>query len=175
MFSDEEIIDLRPQRNHTAVLRILHEAVRLNQALATGATGAVDVSLNDALEAATRRATHDHLVVVISDLAGANEDTQRVATELSAHNDVLIVAVYDPLGAALQTRPGMIASTAQGSMRLPSGAEFPAAFRKAFVDRLDEWREIFHVLRVPVLPISTVELPVRQLRDLFGQHLSTSR
>jgi len=175
LFSDEEIIDLRPQRSQTAVLRILHEVVRLNQALTTNAPGAVNVSLNAALESAARRATHDHLIIVISDLDGADENTQRLATELAAHNDVLIVAVYDPLGATLQSRPGMVAATAQGSVSLPTGAAFPAAFRKVFADRLDEWREIFHALRVPVLPLSTVAAPAQQLRDLFGQHFSTTQ
>ena len=71
-------------------LRLLHEVVRLNQALAGKRrlrTG--DVTLNQALEAALRRAKHDHLVVLISDLDGADDETQRLATLLAAHNDVL--------------------------------------------------------------------------------------
>jgi len=175
VFNENEIVDQRPQRNQTAVLRILHEVVRLNQLLATSHRHSGAVGLNDALTAAARRANHDHLVVVISDLDGADEETQRLATQLAAHNDVLIVAVYDPLGAALQNQPGMVAATPQGPLRLSGDSAFPAAFQRVFTERLDRWRDIFHALRVPVLPISTTESPSEQLRDLFGQHILTAR
>ena len=170
VFNDEELIDLRPQRSQTAGLRLLHEVVRMNQALAEHSEQPATVTLNHALEAAVRRATHDHLVVLISDLDGANDDTRRLATTLAAHNDVLIVAVYDPLGASLHNHPGMIASTPEGAVSLPAGNDFPAAFTQAFAARLDEWRGIFQALRVPLLPIATTESPSQQLRDLFGQH-----
>lgn len=170
VFNDEELIDLRPQRSQTAGLRLLHEVVRMNQALAEHSDQPPTVTINQALEAAVRRATHDHLVVLISDLDGANEETRRLATTLAAHNDVLIVVVYDPLGASLHNRPGMIASTPDGALSLPAGTDFPAAFTQAFAARLDEWRGIFQALRVPLLPIATTESPSQQLRDLFGQH-----
>lgn len=175
VFNENEIVDQRPQRNQSAVLRILHEVVRLNQALATSHRHSGAVSLNHALEAAARRANHDHLVVVISDLDGADDETQRLTTQLAAHNDVLIVAVYDPLGATLQNHPGMVAATPQGPLRLSTDSAFPAAFQRVFSERLEQWRDIFHALRVPVLPISTTESPSEQLRDLFGQHFARVR
>ena len=168
VFNDSEIIDLRPQRSQNGVLRLLHEVVRLNHALTEDTPHSGEVTINQALKAAVRRATHDHLVVVISDLDGANEDTRRLATQLAAHNDVIIVAVYDPLGASLQNQHGMVAATAQGPVALPTGGAFPDEFQRAFAERLDEWRGIFRALRVPVLPISTATPPAQQLRDLFG-------
>ena len=175
VFNDQEIVNLRPQRSQTAVLRILHEIVRHNQALAEGPGVDQTVTLNQALETAARRATHDHLVVVISDLDGANEHTQRLATQLAAHNDVLIAAIYDPLGASLQNHPGMIAATAEGHITLPADQQFPAHFRRAFTSVLDEWRAIFQGIRVPVLPVSTAQSPARQLRELFGQPFSSDK
>lgn len=173
VFNEEEIVDLRPQRSQTAVLRLLHEVVRLNKRLAVPAppaeSGSAGVTVNEVLEAAIRRANHDHLVVIISDLDGANEETQRLATRLAAHNDVLMVAVYDPLGASLQNQRGMVASTSEGTIELPEGSSFPERFRQAFANRLDEWRDIFQALQVPVIPISTASPPAEQLRDLFGQ------
>ena len=108
--------------------------------------------------------------VVISDLDGADQDTRRLATRLAAHNDVIIVATYDPLGASLQNQQGMIAATQEGKIALPADRSFPEEFQRAFAKRLDQWREIFRALRVPVLPISTATPPAEQLRDLFGQH-----
>jgi len=171
VFNENEIVELRPHRSQTRVLRLLHEVVRFNQALAATqpATGAV--SLNQAVEAALRLAKHDHLVVLITDLDGADAETQRLATQLAPHNDVLIVATYDPLGASLQGCPGMLAADRGGRLEIPSGAAFENYFQQAFAQRLDEWTEIFRALRVPVLPISAAEPAADQLRTLFGQKL----
>lgn len=173
VFNDREMVDLVPHRSQTRVLRLLHEVVRLNRLLATDPAEPTpgQVTLNDALEAAQRRAVHDYLVVLISDLDGADETTQRLATGLSAHNDVLVVGIYDPLGASLQVQPGMIAVDRGVPCELPVGAAFADSFRKAFEHRLDHWMEIFRGLRVPVIPISAAASPARQLRDLFGAHL----
>jgi uncharacterized protein (DUF58 family) len=171
VFNEREIIDLPPHRSQSNVLRLLHEVSRMNHELAASPPPAGKVTIDDALEAALRRAKHDHLVVIISDLDGAGPQTESLATRLAAHNDVIVIAIYDPLGASLQARPGMIAATPQGHLALhPSGA-FATAFQQAFAERLDDWQQIFRKLRVPVLPISTATPPAAQLRDLFGQHL----
>ena len=173
VFNEAEIVDIRPHRSETQVLRLLHEVVRLNQALAAKEAISGKVTLNHALEAALRRATHDHLVVLISDLDGANEETQRLVTLIAAHNDMLAVAIYDPLGASLQPQPGMFVAAGDDRLSLPLEASFPAAFQRAFAQRLEEWTEILRALRVPILPISAAEPPADQLRTLFGQHLAT--
>jgi uncharacterized protein (DUF58 family) len=173
VFNDGELVDLVPHRSQTRVLRLLHEVVRLNQLLVEqpDRQTAPQVSLNEALEAATRRAAHDHLVVLISDLDGADETTKRLATGLAAHNDVLIVGIYDPLGASLQVQPGMTVVDRGATYELPTGTAFADSFRLAFEARLDQWMEIFRALRVPVIPLSAASSPVEQLRDLFGAHL----
>jgi uncharacterized protein (DUF58 family) len=170
-FNDHELIDLRPHRSQTRVVRLLSEVARLNHALAGAAsTAPARVTLNQALDTARRRATHDHLLVLISDLDGADDETHRLATLLAAHNDVLIVAIYDPLGASLQGRPGMVAIDRGATYAVPAGPAFATSFQQAFAARLDQWREVFRALRVPVLPISTAASPVDQLRELFGAH-----
>lgn len=168
VFNENEIVEIRPHRSQTRVLRLLHEVVRLNQMLASPRPPTGEVTINQAVEGALRLAKHDHLIVLMSDLDGADAETERLATELAPHNDLLIVAVYDPLGASLQGHPGMMAADRGGRLAIPSGAAFADAFQQAFSRRLDEWTEIFRALRVPVLPISTVEPVADQLRALFG-------
>jgi uncharacterized protein (DUF58 family) len=170
VFNDDEIIDLRPHRSQTRVLRLLHEVVRHNQLLAAPpASEPSRVTLNHALEAASRRAQHDHLVVIISDLDGADEQTHRLATLLAAHNDVLVVGIYDPLGASLRGRAGMLATDRGATYAIPAGAAFADAFQRVFAAHIDQWRELFRTLRVPVIPISTAVPAAQQLRELFGQ------
>lgn len=168
VFNESGISEFRPHRSETRVLAILHELVRMNRRLAD-ALPAGDVTLNQALEAALRIAHHDHLVILISDLDGADERTEELATRIAAHNDIIVVAVFDPLGAVLTPRPGMVAATPGGRVRLPADPGFPPAFRRAFQRLLDRWTGIFRSLRVPVLPVSTASSAAGQLRDLFGR------
>ncbi|QDT02646.1 hypothetical protein K227x_10240 [Rubripirellula lacrimiformis] len=126
------------------------------------------VGLNDVLEHVVRIAKHDHLVVVISDLDGADSQTQKLATNLSAHNDVLIIAVYDPLGYSLSGSPGMVASDRGRTWHIPESGGFPQHFEDTFQRRLDHWKTIFQSLRVPVLPLSTHLPAAEQIRNLLG-------
>lgn len=175
VFNDHEIVDLRPHRSQTRVLRLLHEVVRLNQMLAeqpgNDTAHPTEAMLNQSLEAVLRRAKHDHLVVLISDLDSADEETERLATQIAAHNDMLVVGIYDPLGASLTGRPGMTARDRGVDFAIPTTTAFATAFQQAFAARLDQWTQIFRALRVPVLPISTALPPSEQLRDLFGARL----
>jgi uncharacterized protein (DUF58 family) len=168
VFGETEQLELAPHRSRNRVLRLLHEIARLNRGLAAAPGTNAPVTLNAALEAALRHKAHDQLVVLISDLDGADARTEQLATELAAHNDVLVIAIYDPLGSALVARPGMIADLGDGYCQLPLDPQFPAAFRREFERLAGEWTRVFHALRVPVLPVSAAESPVEQLRSLFG-------
>lgn len=170
VFNEAEVVELRPHRSQTSVLRFLHETVRLNQTLETQSKIEGETTLNNAMEIATRKAVHDYLVVLISDLDGVDERTERLATTLAAHNDVLVVAVYDPLGASLVAQDGMLAFDRGNVWELPTGSDFAKQFQLAFQGKLDRWVETFRALRVAVLPISTASPAAEQIRALFGQH-----
>jgi uncharacterized protein (DUF58 family) len=170
VFGDNELIEVRPHRSESRALRVLGEVMRLNQHLADAPATGATVALNDALSAATRLARHDHLVVLISDLDGADDETKRLATLLAAHNDVLVIGIYDPLGASLRGRSGMIASDRGATYAIPAGAAFADAFRRAFAVRIEHWRDVFLALQVPVIPVSAAIPPAQQLRTLFGAH-----
>jgi uncharacterized protein (DUF58 family) len=172
VFTEAKMVEIRPKRSQTAALRLLHEVVRFNHALAFTECAQGDITLNLVLETALRRAAHDHLVVLISDLDGADDETKRHATLLAAHNDVLVVLTYDPLGVSLVGQPGMIATDRGNRWEIPAGAAFTDSFRQVFARKLDDWTEIFRALRVPVIPISTAEPVADQLRTIFGKHLA---
>ena len=168
VFNEREVANVRPHRSQSRVLQLLHEVARLNGQLASDDKPRGDVSLNRVLEQALRMVRHDHLVVLISDLDGADDDTQRLATQLAAHNDVLVVAVYDPLGISLTGGPGMLASARGGVWEVLGPAECSQAIWQSFQGRVERWAHVFRALKVPVLPISASEPVPQQIRALFG-------
>ncbi|MEP3927489.1 DUF58 domain-containing protein [Rhodopirellula bahusiensis] len=174
IFNDTEIAEVRPHRSQTRVLNLLHQIVRLNQELAVPTASSASppsssaVTLNHVLENASRIARHDHLVILISDLDGADEETTRLVTRIAAHNDILVTAVYDPLGIRLTGAPGMLASHRGRTWELPDRASIPEDFQEAFGKVLTRWRSVFRSLQIPLMPLSTARPVAEQIRVLFG-------
>ncbi|HBL44161.1 MAG TPA: hypothetical protein DDZ90_12285 [Planctomycetaceae bacterium] len=174
VFNENEVVEIRPHRSRTRVLRLFHEIVKMNQQLASDQPAAGTTTLNDALEKALHVAKHDCLVVLISDLDGADAETRRLSTLIAARNDMLVAAVYDPLGASLCGAPGMVAVDRGSIWEIPEGGLFQSQFRQAFQDRVDEWQKIFRNLKVPVMPISTSVSAGKQVLSLLG-HRTTAK
>lgn len=168
IFNEQEITEVRPHRSRTRVLQVLQELTRFNQRLAQPNAPSGSITLNDVLKRALSVAKHDHLVVLVSDLDGADAETERLVALLAAHNDVLVVAVYDPLGIALSGGPGMFATDRGRAWQVPSHSGFSDSFRESFEQLLDHWKTVFRSLLIPIMPISTAEPVPDQLRVLFG-------
>lgn len=168
VFNESEILALRPQRSANQVMRLLHEITRFNQRLADPAPIEGTNTLDDALEAALRQAKHDHLVVLVTDLHDAGQGTGELATRLAAHNDVLVAAIYDPLGAQLSGSPGMRAVDSGRGWEIPADQRFARDFRAGFQDLADRWTAMFRDLRIPLLPITTAVPVVEQIHEILG-------
>lgn len=168
VFNEEELVEIRPHRSQGRVLQLFHAIERMNRRLTSIDSVPDRVGLNDALRGALRVAKHDHLVVLISDLDGADETTKKLATQLAAHNDLLVVVVYDPLGISLSGSEGMLAYDRGSAWPIPDTPLFEASFQEEFQEQLDKWRGIFRNLKIPLLPISTSASAAQQLRALLG-------
>ncbi|QDU80055.1 hypothetical protein Pla110_17770 [Polystyrenella longa] len=173
VFNDNEIAEVRPHRSQSRLLQLFHQIVQQNQALAgidspTDSGATATNRLNEALQNVLHIAKHDHLVVLISDLDGADSDTHRLSTLIAARNDMLVAGIYDPLGASLRGGSGMVATDREESWEIPVEASFTEKFQQSFQNRLDEWRQVFRNLKIPVIPVSTSTSPAEQIRSLLG-------
>ena len=163
LFGDREIVEIKPRRSRANVMRICHELVRLNAALV--ATDQQDNcrQLNDALGRAVNVASHDHLVVMVTDYSGDDEGTCKLTTRLATHNDVLAVLIYDPLGARLPVHGQMRATDGKRQFAVPESLGFQSRFETAFRQRSAELRERLQAIRIPILPLCTHEPVVEQV------------
>jgi uncharacterized protein DUF4381/uncharacterized protein DUF58 len=102
VFDDEEVTELAAHRSGAQVMRILETVTEKNRALRVDSQRRANPDMLDrVLDRAVRAAAHDWLVCLIGDLAGAGPATVELVTRPSAHNDVLMIFVHDPLEAAL--------------------------------------------------------------------------
>jgi uncharacterized protein (DUF58 family) len=170
LFDDDEFVQIQPHRSRGNVLRICHELVRLNGELSAARPSTGSDKLNGALRRAVNVAKHDHLVVLITDYEGDDETTRELTTRLAAHNDVLAVLVYDPLGARLPAAPDLEATDGVQRVAVPQGQSFAKRFENEFRNRCDRIRQRLRAIRIPLLPICTHEPVTEQVLAALGSN-----
>jgi len=164
----EGLTHVRLRNGRSGCLPLLGELARAGAALQSNPDAVAAQGLNAALDEMLNAITHDALVIVLTDLDDADEGTGERLMRLQAHNDVIVGAVYDPLGGTLHGSPGMHASVAGETLDVPSGDAFAKAFQQAFREEVETWMGWFRGLRVPLMPLTTEQPVAVQLRELLG-------
>lgn len=169
IFGDEEIVEVKPQRSRGNVMRICQDLVRINGQLAVDNKPSDPTRLNMALRRAVNVARHDHLVVLVTDYHGNDETTRELTTRMAAHNDILAVLIYDPLGIRLPAQGEMLATDGTEQLRVSQGPEFTQRYEACFRDVCKEIRSRLRAIRIPILPICTHEPVTDQVLAALGR------
>jgi uncharacterized protein (DUF58 family) len=169
IFNDTEAAVIKPQRSEVNAMAILGHIVRMNHALKVDASlKSNPQALNNALRRAAQMAKHDVLVVIVSDMAGVNADSERLIAQIAEHNDVLTLMTHDhyrlnAINNALNVSDG-IQQTEVDFTDKPTRTHLEADFK-------NEQRRLEKHLRrlaAPMLMISNGEDTVQQIRKYFG-------
>lgn len=173
VFSEGGLEEIRPRGRRAAIGPLFDAIVRMNQALraddpSPGAPGLLNLALSKAL----RLLSHDGLLVLITDAAGADAETVRLVTEVTAHNDVLCIFVFDPLEAALPNIGRVVVAEAGSQVEIDSASgRLRAGFAAGFAARREAVEGFSRRRAIPVLPLSTERDATAQLRELLGRRL----
>lgn len=170
VFNDQRLDAVTPHRSRNRVTDLLTRITRQNQALqATNELPRQAGQLDRVLSGCLAYAYHDQTVCIVSDFAGITERTLGLLKQLSFHNDVLAVQIYDPMAVTLPESGVVTVVEDQKEVTLNLGH---AGTRIRLADFLNErFRNVDEHLkhsRVPHLKISTGEATVPQLRRALG-------
>ena len=129
-----------------------------------------DGQLDKVLQQCLAVAGHDHLICLVSDFAGAGPRTLQLMQQLSAHNDVIALQVYDPLALNVPSR-GQLRVT-QGQLQVELAVD-QRQVRQPLGDflggRLKDVANLLRRSQVPLLMISTALPAADQLRSELGK------
>lgn len=177
VFSEHAVTEIQPRAREAGVRRLLPEIVRQNHLLTADSPLAANPGLfNLALERAARLATHDWLVTIISDSFGADARTVELVTRITAHNDVLVVFVHDPLEAELPAIGRAVVAEAGRQIEVDLSANaLRRSFASDFAGRRARGERFSLHHAIPVLPLSTDRDVAEQLRELLGRRLERRR
>ncbi|HEX5397912.1 MAG TPA: DUF58 domain-containing protein [Verrucomicrobiae bacterium] len=170
VFNDSKVEEIRPQRSHSTVMRILHAILEQNHALSvTGGIQSNPGMFNEVLRHCDRLAKHDCLVCVISDGFGNDEESRQILTRIARHNDVLFGFVHDPLEVELPSAGRLVFGDGKQQLEVDTGNRgLRERYRTSFAEQRAAGRKFLLHRETPVLPLSTSESVSEQIRRQLG-------
>ncbi|MGB5164757.1 MAG: DUF58 domain-containing protein [Woeseiaceae bacterium] len=171
VFSDDNHIEFVPKRSRRTGFALLESIAEMNSSLhADKQIQSSPAGLNDVLGSVARIAHHDHLVLVFSDFDGIDATTRRRLSSIATHNDVLLFLVYDPLSEHIEAGDRAIIGDGRMQSELDLGsASIRESVNRFTRERLQKIRDWQKEINLSVLPLSTGEETLPQIRRLMGQ------
>jgi uncharacterized protein (DUF58 family) len=171
VFADDTQHEFVPKRSRRTVHAFLESVADLNGRL--NADMAVTPrlgGLNRVLSSIARIAHHDHLVLVFSDFDGIDDMTRRRLSGIAAHNDLVLVLVYDPSAERLALGERTVIGDGEQQAEVDLGRTATrAAVSQYSRDRLERIRRWQEEINLSVLPLSAGEETLPQIRRLMGK------
>lgn len=169
VFGDDLLAEVRPQRSRAALNRFLTALADANGLLRADAPTVEPIGLTRVLRSVARIASRNHLIIVLSDFDGIDEQTERVVSGLARRNDLVLVSVSDPM--AGEVPAGMRLVVSDGQLQAEIDTDAPGArqgLSSLLQGRLGDVANWQRRYGVPVLPLSTGEETLPQMRRLMG-------
>ncbi|MBO0496131.1 DUF58 domain-containing protein [Pseudomonas sp. Marseille-Q1929] len=171
VFNDARIDSVAPLRSRKRVEALCSRIAQHNAELkASNADHEGDSRLDRVLQQCLAVAGHDHLICLVSDFAGAGPRTLQLLQQLSAHNDVVALQVYDPLALNVPSSGQLLITQGQLQVEL---AVSQRKVRQPLGDflggRLKDVASLLRRSQVPLLMISTALPAAVQLRNELGK------
>lgn len=176
VFSENGLDEIAPKARQAAIGPLLEAIVRHNSALRADNPRPADPALlNRAIAGALKLLPHDGLLTLITDAAGADAETVRLITQVTAHNDVLTVFVFDPLEEALPGIGRAVVAEGSGQIEIDTSARsLNAGFADDFRHRREAVEAFSRRRAIPVMPLATARDTADQFRELLGRRMAHS-
>lgn len=171
VFNDQRIDSVAPLRSRKRVEALCSRIARQNQELSARNPDREDEDqLDKVLQQCLALAGHDHLICIISDFAGAGPRTLQLMRQLSAHNDVIAMQIYDPMALNLPKNGRLLVT--QGQLQVELAVEQRQVHQPlgdVLSGRLKDVATLLRRSQVPLMMFSTASDAQEQLRTELGK------
>ena len=173
VFGDRQHREVRPRRSRHAMLTLLNLLVQRNRQLPAEAAVASDLSFGNALVELRRIARPGSSVYLLSDFRGATGERARDNLyHLSRHTEISALHCSDPLESELPAAGHYRVTDGRRSAALFTGNRaMRKRFQQDYRQRLEQLKNEYGKLGIPVLELSTTQQPLDQLLPLYQRSL----
>lgn len=120
-------------------------------------------------------ATHDYLILLISDFRGINATSKKHLLQMSRHNDVILAQISDPLEQKLP-RERLVLSDGDLQLLWNSGQKKSAEkYQAIWDDTTKSFLADLEKYRLPIMQLDTVSPIDLQLKSLFSSKLKAGQ
>ncbi len=171
VFGDRDMVEIRPQRSQRALNGVLKAIVNGNRALRADLPPVANpMPIDRPLEAAARIARHDHTILVFSDFDGIGANTRRVLSGLARHNNLILIVVTDPMAQELPRDLRLVVSDGDLQAEIDTrDGNVHQSLHQVAAGRVQQILAWERELGIPVLPLTSSEETVGQIRRLMGR------
>jgi uncharacterized protein (DUF58 family) len=173
VFNNEGCKVFAPQRSRKVVLQYLQQLIEESKHLANTnkKIEAKATVLENALRRTLSMATHDYLILVISDFYDTSSKSKKHLIQLSKHNDVILARITDPLEEKLPKEKLVLSD---GDLQLlwesgkkQSGKKYENKYRETKTTFFQDMEKY----GIPVMQFNSVDTIDVQLKSLFKSKL----
>lgn len=161
--------EVKPRRNKQSLLQLLDHLTRANHALHSELTDRPN-AFGQALRRAREVLRPGSLAMILCDERTLEDGDEQQIALLARHIDLVLLPLSDPLDHALPSAGLLAFSGNGGQLQLDTD---DAGLRQAYQDlaetRRARWQRLAQRLGVALLPLSTAEDMLEQLRDHLQQ------
>ena len=168
LFSDDQHYELRPRGGKSSVLHLSQLLSQMTLRDSEGTEQVESVQNNAGYQALTRlrRVTKPgSLIFLISDFRGFDAQSESVLTQISKHNDVVMLFIHDPLEQQLPDEG--VYRMGDGRQVLPidtSNAVARDDYQASFIEKLQNLESVCKRHSLSFISISTQDDPLEILR-----------
>ncbi len=165
IFSDYQHAEVRPKRGKTSVLHFikkLHEAQHVKQ------NEEMLVDAEQALSRLRRVTRPGSLIFLISDFRALGEKAESHITQLSQHNDVVMLFIYDELEKTLPPDGQYLVQHGNSNLLFSSSELRRSEYQDLFKQRFDTLQRFAYKHRINLISCSTQQDPLTILQRSFG-------
>lgn len=173
VFNNEDCKVFSPQRSRTVVMQYLKKLVDESQELAKN--NKVIQPKSELLEKALLRkvsmATHDYVIMVVSDFYDITPSAKKHLIQLSKHNDVILTRITDPLEEKLPKNK-LVLSDGDLQLMWESGKKNSGKkYEHGYREEKDNFLADMEKYGIPVIMLNTSNSIDVQLKSLFKTKL----
>ena len=169
VFDNEDCKVFHPQRSRAAVMQYLQCLVSIGEKHLNnpGFVKSKATIYEQALRRVISMASHDNVILFISDFYGFSTQSKKNIIQLSRHNDVILAQVTDPLEAQLPNEKVVLTDGDLQLMWNSSSKKSGQKYQETYKNETESFLQDIGKYGIPIMPFNTTDNIDSQLKNLF--------
>ena len=167
VFKGEDYDLVTPKRDRRNMLNFLKKIIDANNIIYDYKAFDFSEAIKNITGKLRNIITHDYMVIIISDFYRYNSETIKYLSEMSEHNDVVLIKVFDPVEVQLPNEKITLSNISHQIQMNGKQKKTREDFTADFESNYDQFKSEIEKYNITLFKINTVDKLEEQLIQLF--------